>query len=313
MYIHAGLHKTGTTALQNFLASQADALKTHAVLYPNAGRPPDYSGHHNLAWQLIRDRRYRAAFGSVQDLDEELRTHDGDAIISSEDFSSLLGSDAWLATLSALPNLGRYRLVPILYIREQGAFFKSLFMELTQHGLTEEPARLADIICRTGSFYLCEWTFHFDYLRIATLLRRATHGAAIFRSYHRLAGGSTITDFIQQTVPGLSLPNAGTDNKTNTQRDLLEALVEFHQTRLGLPLNEAQQDLLRARATRLHDDEPKLSPALAKRFTTTFRHTNHQLRQMLGEDFAFPPPLTAPEDALEQLFSFELQCELTRL
>src|SRR4051794_28655990 len=51
--IHAGLHKTGTTALQEFLSSVTVKLREQNVLYPSAGRPAELpDAHHNIAWQL---------------------------------------------------------------------------------------------------------------------------------------------------------------------------------------------------------------------------------------------------------------------
>ena len=62
VYVHIGLHKTGTTTLQHFLNDNEKELLTKDVLYPNAGKPKkvfDYA-HHNLAWQINRDKRCEA-------------------------------------------------------------------------------------------------------------------------------------------------------------------------------------------------------------------------------------------------------------
>jgi hypothetical protein len=68
LYVHCGLHKTGTTALQDFLAAQAATLARAGVLYPRAGRPGVAGGQHNIAWRLAGDRRFDPAWGDLDAL-----------------------------------------------------------------------------------------------------------------------------------------------------------------------------------------------------------------------------------------------------
>src|SRR6185437_8931332 len=68
LLLHVGLHKTGTTAVQTALAAAAGRLRERHLLYPKAGRPADFDGHHNVAWQLAGDHRFRPAFGTVNDV-----------------------------------------------------------------------------------------------------------------------------------------------------------------------------------------------------------------------------------------------------
>jgi len=51
-YIHIGIHKTGSTAIQHFLHHNHDALLNHGILYPKVGLHG--TGHHEIAWAAMR-------------------------------------------------------------------------------------------------------------------------------------------------------------------------------------------------------------------------------------------------------------------
>jgi len=48
LIIHAGFHKSGTTALQEAFDAQSEELKSAGIIYPNIGR----KAHHRVAWAL---------------------------------------------------------------------------------------------------------------------------------------------------------------------------------------------------------------------------------------------------------------------
>ena len=48
LVIHAGFHKSGTTALQEAFDAQSEELKAAGIIYPNIGR----KAHHRIAWAL---------------------------------------------------------------------------------------------------------------------------------------------------------------------------------------------------------------------------------------------------------------------
>src|SRR5215831_15350027 len=88
-HVHIGTHKTGTTSLQLAMSENAPALLRHGYLYAATGRPAEVpTGHHNLAWEITADRRFRPAYGTLEDLIREVRHHSGDVILSSEGFES---------------------------------------------------------------------------------------------------------------------------------------------------------------------------------------------------------------------------------
>ncbi|HTQ71531.1 MAG TPA: hypothetical protein VMH92_08570 [Acidocella sp.] len=312
LFIHAGLHKTGTTALQESLARHRETLAGRGILYPLAGCPGEAPGQHNLAWQVTRDRRFHSAYGTVDDVAEEIAAHGGDAVISSEDFESVLDRPDLLDRLARHPRLKGYQVVLVIYLREQSSYFKSLFFQLTRDGLTEEVDRLADIVCETGSLRLREWTFLFDYGRAVARLSRWKNGKFILRNYHSLAGGSSVSDFLGVVCPGLVLPQDEAAGRVNEERDLSAALLDFYEGRLPLALTDGQKSLLAECRARLGGGGGQLSLATKRRLAERFKASNRMLKCFGGAHMTFPVP---PEGegagpTLEQLFSFEMQCRL---
>ena len=313
LFVHAGLHKTGTTALQECLAQNREALRAHGILYPAAGCPGDAPAQHNLAWQLARDRRFHSTYGTLDDAAEEIAAHGGNAIISSEDFETILQRPYLLNRLALHPKLRAYRVVIVIYLREQCSYFQSLFLQLTRNGLTQDAASLVNTICETGILRLQDWEFQFDYGRMATKLAHWRNGTLLFRNHHRLEGGSTDLDFLSLVAPGLCLPKAAEGERINTARNIADAMQEFYEARIGRALTDWQKGELTAAAARVKQDGLQLSLATKQRIAARFRASNRKLARVGGKLMKFPELLASDDTelTLEQLFSFERQCRLT--
>lgn len=131
-FVHAGTHKTGTTSLQAMLAANAKMLRSAGVLVPLAGRIERGSaGHHNVAWELLRDPRFDPRRGTLDALLREIAAADEPvACISSEDFELLHGDAAALERLrDGLLAIG-YDPTIVLYLRPQADYLESLYAEL---------------------------------------------------------------------------------------------------------------------------------------------------------------------------------------
>jgi hypothetical protein len=314
LFIHAGLHKTGTTALQIALNSHTEQLESAGILYPRSGIPKGLEGHHNLAWQITRDRRFRTEFGTIDDAASEIAAHAGPAVLSSEDFETILDQPKKFDPFVTHSALKGHRLVLVIYLREQSAYFRSLFMELTGHGLTEEMARLADTVREQGSFDLNEWRFQFDYNRLAKRLLEWRGGEIRLRSYHSLVGDSTITDFLQVICPN---PILSKDDHLytvgSTVQELRETLEGFYERRLTCPLNEAQKEAISNILSQGRGSTPTLSAELQARLQRAFSVSNERLRRTTGLSFAHASGHEKQNNCLllDDLFSFEMQNRLT--
>ena len=302
--LHAGLHKTGTTALQRFLCAAAGELRARGVLYPAAGRSRDWpEGHHNIAWQLAGDRRCNGLVGGLDEVAAEVAAFPGDAVLSSEGLESLLGEPARLAPLLGHPLLRGHAFTLVLWAREQASYFESLFFELLRHRLAADAAGLCAAVLERGRLRHEDWVFHFDYAALRAGLLGLPARLEV-RPYAGPAGGSAVPDFL--AFAGLA-PDAGPlgAERANPRPDLAEALSLFCQGRLGgagadwAARREAVAEVFEGRRAHL---SPRLRGALAARFADG----NRRLARACGfpaEALAIPPAPPAGSVPIEALFS----------
>ena len=216
LLVHAGLHKTGTTALQTFLASTADDLRKHGILYPCSGVNKRFGmGHHNIAWQIARDRRFVSSSGTIDDLANEVAQFDGDVILSSEDFESIIDEPGRFAPLRRHPALREREFTLLIYVRNQISYLESLFLALLNQGVGEEFTLLTQSLLRERQLRVREWTFQFDYTSIYARWAACGDANLIVRNYHQLVGGSTIADFFSTVYPDLPLEAADVALQSN--------------------------------------------------------------------------------------------------
>jgi len=82
IYVHLGTHKTGTTALQQYLNHNRQVLKSAGWLYPETGISKGLKGHHDIAWWLSGKREF-----DPRSLGEEIVASGcRNVVLSSEEF-----------------------------------------------------------------------------------------------------------------------------------------------------------------------------------------------------------------------------------
>ena len=141
LYIHIGRAKTGTTALQNFMAANAGPLAAYGVKYADTGR--FYTTHHPLAWSLHREAnescggRYwpRASRYARLEMEpaeywaamlREMNTSDHEAfVVSSEEFGVVL--DLHLTAPLLARHLKGVEVYIVVYFRRQDEFLQSVY------------------------------------------------------------------------------------------------------------------------------------------------------------------------------------------
>lgn len=138
IFLHIGLHKTGTTSIQVALTSAQSKLAKVGILYPQSGRPSASKyGQHEIAWSLFERmshvpaewaagkkfglERRRQIFESLLAEIEESRAER--IVISSEEFDCLSTSEV----NSLAKELNGYRLCPIIYLRCLSDFIESAY------------------------------------------------------------------------------------------------------------------------------------------------------------------------------------------
>lgn len=144
IFLHIGHYKTGSSAIQDYLSRNADALKQHGYLYPASARPRNNpTNHGRLSLSLASDHgfvpppwyRERPATDTAwAELDRELdAAPEGRVILSSEEFIQLgLRQDADAAVADLKARLAGHRVTVILYIREPMSLLKSWFNEVNK-------------------------------------------------------------------------------------------------------------------------------------------------------------------------------------
>ena len=230
LFIHCGLHKTGTTALQHFLANNAQALLDSGLHYPTSGTGST-KGHHNLASQLARDRRFFGLFGSLELMLRQAAAVGKDTVISSEDFeTSLTSPERWTPLVDSLKGLG-FSVTFVIYLRDPASYLQSLFLENIKHGCGDEFSSVARTVLERGAYGFHDWVFQFDYDLVARQMARVSGARVVFRSFEHLVDGAIIPDFF--SVLGRKVPE-GVDvaeSRVNTVANAAQLLEEFVRNR----------------------------------------------------------------------------------
>jgi hypothetical protein len=207
-YIHVGTHKTATTALQNYLAANDALLAAEGTHYPRTGRMQP-NGHHNIAFELSGDERYRPELGNLaQLLDEVAAAGLPRACISSEGLTFLNDRPERLAALrDGFAAIG-YRAVVLVYLRAQSEYLESLYPTLLRLGYAASFEEFVGQALTDGVVrYRGVRSYRFDY---ADLLERyaSVFGAdgVVVRGYAKRADPAWI---VRDFFAALGLPAHG--------------------------------------------------------------------------------------------------------
>ncbi|MFM0539411.1 hypothetical protein PQR06_15115 [Paraburkholderia graminis] len=297
------------------MSRSADELREMGFLYPGAGRLGEISGHHNIAWQLTRDRRFAQSLGTLDTLFDEIEHFDGDVILSSEDFEGVLTCPAkWPALVQRASRAG---LVPIaiIYLRNQAAYLESLYQEMVAHGFGEEFGIYSESMLRSGSLRLKEWRFQFDYNTVAESTSSIYGLNVLFRNYHALAGGSVISDFFD-AIDALA-PQHIQQSRANARDPIGDSLTHFYRNRVQRALEDSEAQAIEQLLARM-SGEPRLSPGLLEKIAERFAEPNRRICDLYSVDprglTDFSRPGAATSFArVEKLFSFETQLAIASI
>ena len=129
LHVHLGLHKTGTSTIQNWMNGHRDALGAAGCLVPAAGMSD--GAHHGLAYELLGHPKVEPGRSALADLRAEIaRSGAADVLISSEEFERLAAGE-----VDALRRaVGIADIRPILYLRRQDAYLVSDYGQQVKMG-----------------------------------------------------------------------------------------------------------------------------------------------------------------------------------
>lgn len=136
-YVHIGTHKTGTTSIQGFLASNRERFANYGVCLPVAGTERDAGvvTHRQLARELRGDSAYDPAYGGLTEVCAELaRSAARTACLSCEDFTFLYDAPAALTRLRDGIRAAGFEPRIVVYLRAQASYCTAVYAENVRHG-----------------------------------------------------------------------------------------------------------------------------------------------------------------------------------
>lgn len=274
-FIHIGTHKTGTTAIQHLLSSNRAALEEKGYLYPQAGRPELLPGHHNLAWEISGDRRFRDSYGKIDDLMREVNGRPEDIILSSEDLECSLHSRPGFSDFISTLQSNGFLVTVILYVRSQADYLARIYLTLLIFRMDLTFDDILELTLERAGFRWREWVFDFDYCDVLTRISEIADVNVMVRSYER-ARTSVCGDFL--SVFGLTLRDLRVDAEVfeNVSLPLRDYLLMFLQNRLGRRLIGDEENAV-DNLVLPGDRRIELSPAAGLRVWRKFRDSNRTL------------------------------------
>ncbi len=93
LYLHIGMGKTGTTALQNFFWENRKALASHDICYPKRGTMAN--AHHLLSPHIPRFLENQWKFENVDDWAPELAKVDEVWVLVSLEWMAWADESGW--------------------------------------------------------------------------------------------------------------------------------------------------------------------------------------------------------------------------
>ena len=188
IFIHLGWHKTGSTSIQYFITINHLAFKSFFNIYvPRAGRlPAEIINHHNLAWDLTKDKRYNPRHGNLQNLVDEIKNCNKDVLLTAEDFEFLVNMPEQLRLFEEKINQINYKIYYIYYYRNNSTHALSIY-NLLKYFSDKGFFKLESIfkffikVYKNG-FYIppeTNWTFYFDKKKFNNKFNKITNGSVI--------------------------------------------------------------------------------------------------------------------------------------
>lgn len=252
LIIHAGLHKTGSTYLQQIMNDNHRALLARGVWYEEQA---GYPAHHHAAWAMLRGDM--APLARMVEAARNAGCHT--VILSSEDLEGAIFDHGTAAAIEAAAlDEGVSAIEWHMCLRDPGETFASLWSQLQYHVFADAPLLLHEAL-RDGLIMILDplrggegtpfWCFCFDHLRYLTLFAERSAWPLYlhdFRSMRPFPGWGIIEragvlDAIEK------LPGEEAKNKRLTDaavqdgyRDrFLERLpTDAHRERLGASIGE---------------------------------------------------------------------------
>ena len=171
LYLHCGTHKTGTTAIQQYLNNNLTLLEKNNLIYPSIGYTKNYPyNNHGIAWEISGDPRlkFEKQNNSLKDFYKLLEKSNKNLVISSEDFQFFNIEENSYQEFCEQVNKHDYKIKVILYLRNQQDFFRGIYQIMLMRGVRFiNSYQVFEIIKKSANkliFNELKLTIFFDYL-----------------------------------------------------------------------------------------------------------------------------------------------------
>lgn len=240
LVIHCGLHKTGSTSFQGFCGDNRSTLLNIGIHYPRYKNKNQHSF-------LIHDFQ-ELGISSIQDyLDHAYAEAQGvchTVLLSGEDFENCIVDVSLAADIeSAAYEAGFESVTWVIVTREQDDLLRSLYAEMSKHGVTLRLDKLKLWAAKRGCLYisanLCNYIFVLDYYQFEDRFKQHTSGAHIvlrFEDFVRNFIGMALFEKILPEDKLAALRESAVSNSGKKNIRLSEYQVEtnYIATALGL-------------------------------------------------------------------------------
>lgn len=273
LYIHIGNHKTGSTAIQDFMHGARDELAPRGLLYPTAGL--DGSGHHEFA-RACGQGKNTLDTDYIQNVCQEIRNEYRDGaeniLFSSEIFEYLQD----LSPLKALAEQFSPKI--IIYIRKQDYYLESLY---NQH-VRMYSIRFSGSVYQFSQRYNLFHQYNYNQLvtRWADLFGASN---IILRPYGtNLVNTDVTADILSVIDPDLedSIRSKGASDRLRSNVSLAAQAMPYLSYLNRLPLDRDQHEMLVSVLEQRFSDEAKgrlLLEEDAASFYDKFRLSNQKV------------------------------------
>ncbi len=209
LYLHIGLHKTGTSAIQRFLGYNRAVLGKMGVIVPGERREENL--HHDIALQAsvktnaeTSRKKFRSTIESIASLGERI-------VLSSEVFS-----DKKFIHVEVLEELTSYfsTIRVIVYLRRHDTMIESAYNQIVKHDPISIP------------FYRGVWYNLIYTQKLAPFVQMFGKDSIVVRPYEKnqFIGSTIIADFMSciDVAPSESFVIPGGRVNTSLTLDALE-------------------------------------------------------------------------------------------
>lgn len=146
LVVHMGAAKTATTYIQHALYINTEVLREYGIYLPTSGRLSEFGGrsvaHHNLAWELTKDERFRPRAGRWSDLAAEIEGVDCPVVLlSCEGFERISRNPALRDVLAEQLHRLSDDVRVVYVVRDQLSQINSLYAQAVKQFAPPQPFR----------------------------------------------------------------------------------------------------------------------------------------------------------------------------